>query len=307
MSSPATSRRLRTLRRQLCASPASGFTYAAAPADATYAASPPCYFPSSAPLSVPVLAVTRASRNASVITFGLPDGVSLNLPVSSCLMLVARGAGEGGKDAMRPYNPISANTTTGSFQLLIKHYADGVVSKYAAALRPGDEVGFRQLGGNVKAWRYPFAGVRRITMVAGGTGITPMYQALLPLLATPGDRTQVRLLYGNATEGDILLRREIDALAAAHPDRFTATYVVGGSAAAGAAGAADGSGWGGEVGWIDADKIKRFAFPPAADSMVWVCGQPGMYEDLCGSRGKALKAGTVLPRLGYTDDMVWRS
>ena len=32
-----------------------------------------------------------------------------------------------------------------------------------------------------------------------------------------------------------------------------------------------------EHGWIDAEKIGRLAFPPAEGTVVWVCGQPGMY------------------------------
>ena len=47
-----------------------------------------------------------------------------------------------------------------------------------------------------------------------GTGIAPMYQALQKLLATPGDTTEITVLYGNASVDDILLKKEMDALAA---------------------------------------------------------------------------------------------
>ena len=143
-------------------------------------------------------------------------------------------------------------------------------------------------------------------MVAGGTGIAPMIQALRPLLGTPGDATKVRLLYGNLAPDDVMLKPELDALAAAHPDRLEITYVVGASADDSSAGP-DWSTGNREHGWIDAAKIGRLAFPPADGTVVWVCGQPGMYDDLAGSRMKPLTADSVLAKLGYTDDMVWRS
>ena len=42
-----------------------------------------------------------------MIRFGLPEGVSLSLPVSSAIVLNAPMAD--GKSVARPYNPISSN------------------------------------------------------------------------------------------------------------------------------------------------------------------------------------------------------
>lgn len=44
-------------------------------------------------------------------------------------------------------------------------------------------------------------------MLAGGTGITPMFQVLNAILKNPKDHTCVTLLYGNLTQEDILLRK----------------------------------------------------------------------------------------------------
>ena len=59
--------------------------------------------------------------------------------------------------------------------------------------------------------------------------------------------------------------------------------------------------------WINEDKLKRLAFPPAADTAVWLCGVDAMYTSLAGSRLKPLAPDSVLARLGYSEDMVWRS
>jgi len=216
-------------------------------------------------------------------------------------MLNAPGVSKKGKDVMRPYNPISAPDVEGSFDLLIKVYEEGQTSKYAGGLQPGDRVSFKQLKGNVKPWRYPF-GKKSITMLAGGTGIAPMYQALHALLGTAGDTTQVRLIYSNASPKDIMLRAELDAMAAEHPNRLQITYVLGSSAEASTL-----EGWSGETGWIDEDKIRRRGFPPSNDTVVWVCGVDAMYASLAGSRMKPLQEGSVLHKLGYSEAMVWRS
>ena len=60
-----------------------------------------------------------------------------------------------------------------------------------------------------------------------------------------------------------------------------------------------------EKGWVDAEKIRKYCFPPSDDTAVFVCGLPAMYDSWCGPRGEAeLKPGTVLDTLGYTAGMV---
>jgi len=152
-------------------------------------------------------------------------------------------------------------------------------------------------------------------MLAGGTGIAPMIQALHALLETPGDSfgevrletavAEVRLLYGNKSPEDIMLRTELDALAAAHPGRLDITYIVGEDEDD--TRAVNNDGWEGETGWIDEDKVRRLAFPPAPGVRVWLCGVDAMYDALAGSRLKPLAEASVLRRLGYTEEMVWRS
>jgi len=269
-----------------------------------YATDPPCYFPTSL-LEVKVEAIRSETWNSLIVTFELPPDRALNVPVSSAILANAPGYDpDDGSDVLRPYNPISDYSLLGSFDLLVKVYPEGVVSKYLGSLKVGDSVAFKQTKAQVKKWRYPF-GKASITMVAGGTGIAPMMQALHPLLKTPGDTTHVTLLYGNNSPKDIMLKRELDQMVAEHSERFQVIYVVGRSADDRSA--AEDHGWAGEMGWIDEDKLRRLAFPPSEDTVVWVCGTDAMYVSLAGSRGAPLKKGSALSNLGYTRDMVWRS
>ncbi|EHA8587600.1 putative sulfite oxidase [Cocos nucifera] len=69
---------------------------------------------------------------------------------------------------------------------------------------------------------------RRLAMIAGGTGITPVYQVIQAVLRDqPEDRTEMHLVYANRTEDDILLRDELDGWAREHPDQLKVWYVVG--------------------------------------------------------------------------------
>jgi nitrate reductase (NAD(P)H) len=64
-------------------------------------------------------------------------------------------------------------------------------------------------------------------MVAGGSGITPIYQVIQAVLRDqPEDRTEMHLVYANRTEDDILLRAELDRWAAEYPDRLKVWYVI---------------------------------------------------------------------------------
>jgi cytochrome-b5 reductase len=56
-------------------------------------------------------------------------------------------------------------------------------------------------------------------MIAGGTGITPMYQVASAILKDPKDTTKLSLIFGNLTQDDILIKKELDSLVAAHPER----------------------------------------------------------------------------------------
>ena len=49
--------------------------------------------------------------------------------------------------------------------------------------------------------------VQRLYMIAGGTGITPIYQIIQYICSNPEDKTELVLLFLNRTEDDLLLTR----------------------------------------------------------------------------------------------------
>ncbi|KAL0448569.1 UNVERIFIED_CONTAM: Nitrate reductase [NADH] 2 [Sesamum latifolium] len=60
---------------------------------------------------------------------------------------------------------------------------------------------------------------KKLAMIAGGTGIIPIYQVMQAILKDSKDDTKMYLVYANRTENDILLKDEPDAWAHKYPDK----------------------------------------------------------------------------------------
>ena len=117
-------------------------------------------------------------------------------------------------------------------------------------------------------------------MHAGGSGITPMLQVAEEILNNPDDRTAVSLVYANQSEGDIILRDALDALANRH-SRFKVHYVVDKPNYGGVF-------WSGSTGYITKEIVQKHMPPPGDDHLVMVCaglcGRAPDWRD-CAPRG----------------------
>jgi cytochrome-b5 reductase len=201
----------------------------------------------------------------------------LGLPIGQHISLAAYLDPAKKDPVMRSYTPISSDVDAGYFDLLIKSYPTGNISRYVAGLKIGQTMKVR---GPKGAMVYSPNMVRRFGMIAGGTGITPMLQIVRAILRgrPDGDKTEVDLIFANVNEEDILLREDLDALAKEDP-RFRIYYVLNNPP----------QGWAGGVGFVTADMIKERLPPPAKDIKILLCGPPPMI--------KAMQAATQ--ELGY--------
>lgn len=68
--------------------------------------------------------------------------------------------------------------------------------------------------------------VKKVAMIAGGTGITPMLQLIRHITKNANDKTQLCLLYANQTEKDILVRKELEEVAQQYPEQFKIWYTL---------------------------------------------------------------------------------
>lgn len=168
--------------------------------------------------ALPLVARTWVSKDTLLCTFELPDKTK-PLGLSTCACLLARCS-----TVVRPYTPVSTNAMLGKFQLLVKVYEGGVLSTHLRTMNLGDTIEFKHIDVNVKR-QYPF-GVDHVGMLVGGTGITPMIQALHAILGTKGDVTRVTLLYGSRTADGILGKDMLDRWAELFPSRLNVVYVL---------------------------------------------------------------------------------
>jgi cytochrome-b5 reductase len=201
------------------------------------------------------------SPNTAIYRFALPHPSDvLGLPIGQHISVQAEIEG---KEIMRSYTPTSSDDDLGHFDLLIKSYDKGNISRYVSLLKLGDKV---RIKGPKGQFKYHPSLSREIGMIAGGTGITPMLQIIRAALKNPLDRTKLSLIYANVNPDDILLKKELDELAAKHASRFKVYYVLNNPAA----------GWTGGVGFVSKDQIEKHMPPTDANIKVLMCGPPPM-------------------------------
>ncbi|GAA5988133.1 hypothetical protein JCM10908_002079 [Rhodotorula pacifica] len=200
------------------------------------------------------------SPNTAIYRFELPKGRVLGLPIGQHVSVSATIEG---KLIQRSYTPTSSDDDVGFFDLLIKSYPTGNISKHFGQLKVGDYVDVKGPKGQM---RYTPDYAKNIGMIAGGTGITPMLQLIRAIAKNPLDRTNVALIYANVNESDILLKAELDELAAKHPDQFKVYYVLNNPP----------EGWTGGVGFVTKEMIEEHLPAHAEDHRALLCGPPPM-------------------------------
>jgi cytochrome-b5 reductase len=220
---------------------------------------------------VPSPSLIDFHTNPRSYRFSLPRPTDiLGLPIGQHITLAAVldptiKPGKSNPDlVLRSYTPVSSDTTPGHFDLLIKSYPTGNISKHVASLRIGDTL---KVKGPKGAMVYEPNMVRRIGMIAGGTGITPMLQMIRAIVRgrASGDKTEVDLIFANVNREDILLKEDLDALAKEDP-LFRIYYVLNNPP----------EGWTGGIGFVTAEMIKERLPAPAEDIKILVCGPPPM-------------------------------
>uniref|UniRef100_A0A183G7K0 cytochrome-b5 reductase n=1 Tax=Heligmosomoides polygyrus TaxID=6339 RepID=A0A183G7K0_HELPZ len=213
--------------------------------------------------ALPLVEKIEVSHDTRRFRFKLPsEDHVLGLPVGQHVYLSAK---IDGKLVVRPYTPISSDDDLGYVDLMIKIDFRGPsgLTVYKGhgrfAVRPDKKSPPKERV------------FKRISMIAGGTGITPMLQVISAILKHPDDRTQISLLFANQSEEDILCRKELDDLASKHGDRFKVWYTVDRPPA----------GWKYSTGFISDAMIKEHLYPPSEDSAVLMCGPPPMINFAC--------------------------
>lgn len=260
----------------------------------------------------------KASHDSNVYYFSLEHSTNddnkvvkpetFGISVCSCVLVSPPDR----TDLVRPYTPISSQHETDYVRLLVKTYPQGNMSKHMDNMEVGkDQLLFWQIPFNIKE-QYPFGNRKLILMLAGGTGLTPMYQALLRMFGSDETNelnTRVVLLYGSRTVEDIFLRKEIDAMVQKYPNHLRVVHVL--SHEQNDSVFTKESGY--EKGFISLDLLQRIykeetellskqvETPLTEDDVrAWVCGPPIFYNIMSGPREEKekLPEDALLHKLG---------
>jgi len=213
----------------------------------------------------------------------------LGLPVGKHMYLSAH---IDGKLVIRPYTPVTSDDELGYFDLVIKVYfknvhpkfpEGGKMSQHLESMEIGDTIDVRGPSGH---YTYKGQGVfeveenrkekkimrcKKIGMIAGGTGITPMLQVVNDILKHPEDKTEVSLLFANQTEEDILLREEIEEMVEENPGRLHVWYTLDRAQ----------ENWSYSSGFVNEEMIKEHLPKSDEHSVILMCGPPPMIKFAC--------------------------
>lgn len=230
---------------------------------------------------------------------------ALGLPLGQHIYLSTKIDGE---LIVRPYTPTTSDDIKGYFDLVVKIYKanvhpkfpnGGKLTQFLDKMQPGDTIDVRGPSGRLQYKRkgvfeiksdkktppHIKSGVKRIGMIAGGSGITPMYQLIQDICKHPEDETKVQLLFANQSENDILLREELETLKANHPGKLDVWFTIDKSVE---------PDWQYGVGFVSEDLIAKHLPPPGEGTFILMCGPPPMINFACNPN---------LDKLGYTKEM----
>ena len=151
----------------------------------------------------------------------------------------------------------------GTYTITVKRTAKGFASDYI--------LDNWQVGTKVKLsaplgefYHQELRDAKQVVALAGGSGITPFY-SMAAAIADGTEDFSLTILYGSRTKDGILLRDELETVAAASGGKVKVVHVLSEEACDGC-----------EKGFITAELIKKYA--PESDYSVYLCGPKAMYK-----------------------------
>lgn len=170
---------------------------------------------------------TIISKDSAIYRFKLKDEESIEIPLGhhvACKFDIEDEEGET-KEVVRYYTPISNKYDKGFFDILVKSYPTGTVSKKFAGLGVHQNVDFKGPVGRFPSEQFltlDHLEDKTVVLIAGGSGITPF----LRLLIESPMKMKFKLVYYSKSEKDVLLKNELDEVNQ-FKDSLEVVYKVG--------------------------------------------------------------------------------
>lgn len=188
----------------------------------------------------------------------------------------------------KPYSPLYI--TKKHIALAIKTYPGGKITEYLNEKKVNDFITVSEpiLGRECKLNEF-----KNALMIAGGTGVTPMYQLLREHVLSGMNTTGFTLLFLNKTPEDAFLEKELEILKTKSNDKIQIIYIFSEGT-----NNPDNQHIGGRLTkdmLLTVTKSKMFEF-------VYICGPTALYETFSGGRkigSEGLQG--VLKEVGYSE------
>ena len=228
------------------------------------------------PTPYELTAIHRDTHDTKTFCFALPEEATLDMLPGDHLYVHAT---INGKTVKRPYTPSSVPGTTGYFDLTVKRYESGVVSRYLHDREVGDTV---LMSGPNTGGHWVDGMAKKVGFVAGGTGITPMISIMRWILAQSLG-VELFLVFANKTEADIIFREEWEANVREHAT-FHCYHVLEQPPAS----------WSQGTGRITEEILRGQLPSPGPETVIFLCGPSPMVD--------ALEA--TLKSIGYSEQSI---
>lgn len=170
---------------------------------------------------------------------------------------------EDGYSTQRSYS-IASPPESDRLELTVERIDDGEVSPYLTTVADvGDQFEVRGPIGGWFVW--DDTDTAPVLLVGGGSGVVPL-RAMLCHHAAVGSAAAMHLVYSARTLGDVIYRRELEALAG--PRRAVTLTLTRESA----------PDWTGRRGRVGADLLAEVGWPPSVRPRCYVCGPTPFVE-----------------------------
>lgn len=228
------------------------------------------------PVPYKLIDVAADTHDTKTFRFELPPDATLDMLPGDFLYVHAT---IDGKTVKRAYTPSSLPGITGYFDLTVKRYESGLVSRYIHDRRLGDTI---LMSGPNAGGHWVDGMAKQVGFVAGGTGITPMISIIRWLLSQRID-AELFLIFANKTEADIIFRREWERYVRECPN-FHCYHLLEYPPV----------GWRQGAGRVTPDVLRQHLPPPGPETCIFLCGPPPMVDAV----------ETMLMDMGYPQDTI---
>lgn len=108
----------------------------------------------------------------------------------------------------------------------------------------------------------------RVSLVLGGTGLTPGYSIIARISMTKGDTTELRVIDANKAQEDMLMHEQLEQFQDRSDGRMKIVNVL----------SSPDESWKGLKGFVTEDMMRDHLFPPGEGSVALMCGPPVMIQ-----------------------------